>query len=104
MDKNDIVRIYRQEHSINGTARQTGLSHNKIKKILITECVLKYDKTDDALKRIARGESTADIAAVWGVAPNAVNNYLPYSRPIYNFNQTKKAQQLQSWRKNKKER
>lgn len=103
MIDSEIVRIYKAEGSINGTARVVKMSHNKVRKVLITAGILSYPQTKEAQARMANGESVEQIAESWGCKVNAVNNYLPYTRQPYGFNQTQKAIQLQQWRKKKKE-
>ena len=86
MDFTKIVKLYNKEKSIRTVSRCVGMSEGKVRKILITAGLLHYTRTNEAVERMADGESIEQIAASWGVRPNVVNNYLPYTKGEYDKN------------------
>ena len=78
-----VVREYEATESIKEVVRQTGLSFGKVRKILITEGVVHYERTDELLRLLQSGMSIEQAAARLKISPSTSNNYIPYSKGEY---------------------
>ncbi|MCI7792247.1 MAG: plasmid pRiA4b ORF-3 family protein, partial [Lachnospiraceae bacterium] len=78
-----VIASYAINHSILETAKETGISTVKVRKILITEGLWESDtslKIGDLLKR---GMTTEEIADTLYMSVKNVQAYMPYERGVY---------------------
>ncbi|BAL84751.1 hypothetical protein SELR_pSRC401000 (plasmid) [Selenomonas ruminantium subsp. lactilytica TAM6421] len=78
-----IVREYKASESIKEVARKSGLSFGKVRKILITEGAVRYERTDELTKLMQQGLSIEQAAERLGISTKLANNYIPYSKGEY---------------------
>lgn len=103
MEIKNIISAYEKTPSIRQIAIEFGLSHTKVRKILITYGVLEYKQTEKALKALKEGKTIKEIAKEWGCTENTVHNYLPYTKGVYGDEQASpNALKIRRWRKNRK--
>ena len=88
MLKNKILELYNVNHCLNEVAKKTGICSFKVRKILIDMGEYHTPLADKIIKLYKEGKSVEYIAQELGVKYNTVNNYLPYSRCIYGYEQT----------------
>lgn len=78
-----VIASYAKNNSILETAKDTGISTVKVRKILITEGLWESDtslKIGDLLKR---GMTTEEIADTLYMSVKNVQAYMPYERGVY---------------------
>ena len=79
------------------------ISPMKMRKILITEGVYKTDISCRIAQLKKEGKTLDDICMITGLKQSAVNGYLPYSKGIYNNEETgTSADRIRLYRKRKK--
>ncbi len=78
-----VVREYEATESIKEVARRTGLSFGKVRKILITEGAIHYERTDELTRLLEEGMCIEQAAARLKISLSTANNYIPYSKGEY---------------------
>ncbi len=84
VNKTALLNEYKVSKSIKSASRQAGISEGKARKILITEGVLHYDRTDKLLELLNNGATLEQASEQLGISPKVANNYLPYDKGEYN--------------------
>ena len=79
----ETIRQYLANHSILETARATGISTVKVRKILITEGLWESDTSIKIGNLLAQGLTTGEIAETLHMSVKNVQAYMPYERGIY---------------------
>ncbi len=97
----EIKHRFEKGESLKRISQDTGISFGKIRKILISEGVLRYPLTNKILALKAQGLSMQEISDRLNCSKQKVNNYLPYGRVIYKYNQSNNALTIKRWRQNK---
>ena len=78
-----VIERYADTESVKDTAKATGVSEVKVRRILLTEG-LWFSKTSLQVQALrGEGKNTEQIAEVLHTTVKAVQQYLPYSRGIY---------------------
>lgn len=90
-DPNNICRLYKNGNSITSIAVMTGLSHSKVRKILITEKLWSNALSVKISGLLDAGKTEYEIADLLNLPPKLINNYSPYSRGEYNWKPSKNA-------------
>lgn len=80
----NVVKIYRQTESVLETARITGLSTQKVRRILLTAGEWSSPRTDEVARRLEAGQSIAEIADALGISEKSVMAHMPYKKGMYN--------------------
>lgn len=101
-DPNNICLLYKNGNSINSIVAMTGLSHSKIRKILITENLWSNALSVKISGLLDTGKTEYEIADLLKLPPKVINNYSPYSRGEYNWKPSKNALSVRKHRENKK--
>lgn len=78
-----VVGSYLENNSILETAKATGLSTVKVRKILITEGLWQSDTSKQIKELLNRGMTTAEIAGTLYMSVKNVQAYMPYERGVY---------------------
>ena len=78
-----VVGSYLENNSILETAKATGLSTVKVRKILITEGRWQSDTSKQIKELLNRGMTTAEIAGTLYMSVKNVQAYMPYERGVY---------------------
>ena len=79
----NVVKIYQQTQSVLETSRITGLSTQKVRRILLTAGEWSSPRTDEVSRRLEAGQSIAEIAGALGISEKAVIAHLPYRKGQY---------------------
>ena len=79
----ETIRLYLANNSILETARVTGMSTVKVRKILITEGLWESDTSIKIGNLLAQGLTTEEIAEKLYMSVKNVQAYMPYERGIY---------------------
>ena len=79
-----LVTLYEQTESVRETARLSGLSPQKVRRVLITAGVWTSPRSDEINRLREAGKTIPEIAAALGLTENAVTGHLPYSKGAYN--------------------
>ena len=79
----ETVRLYLTNNSILETARATGMSTVKVRKILITEGLWESDTSRKIGTLLNQGLTTEEIAETLYMSVKNVQAYMPYERGIY---------------------
>lgn len=87
----EIIRIYSLNGSILETARETGVSTVKVRKILITEGLWESDTSIRIGNLLKEGKTTAEIAEILYMSVKNVQAYMPYDRGTYGDGLSKEA-------------
>ena len=104
MDKiKNICHTYDKIGSIKGTAKQLGISWNRVVKVLSSEGYILNDKHEQIIMLHNQGLSIQEIADKVKLSVKTVQSYVPAKRPFYKYNQSKNAQKIARWRANKEE-
>ena len=104
MDKiKNICHTYDKIGSIKGTAKQLGISWNRVVKVLSSEGYILNDKHEQIIMLHNQGLSIQKIADKVKLSVKTVQSYVPAKRPFYKYNQSKNAQRIARWRANKEE-
>ena len=80
---NEVIQSYQNNHSIIETAKKTGISTVKVRKILITEGLWESDTSNKIGELIQRGMKTEEIANTLCMTVKNVQAYMPYERGLY---------------------
>lgn len=86
MTHQDIISIYHETESAKETARISGLSPQKVRRILITAGEWSSPRTDEITRLWESGKTVAEISALLGIAPKTVAGHLPYRKGEYKGN------------------
>lgn len=78
-----VVERYSETGQIKATAESLGLAPLKVKKLLITAEVLKYDETKTIQRLMSYNMSMEEIMEETGLSKASINSYLPYSKIPY---------------------
>lgn len=84
---NEIINVYFSNNSILETAKATGVSTVKVRKILITEGLWESDTSLKIGRLLKEGMTTEEIADVLYMSVKNVQAYMPYERGIYGENE-----------------
>lgn len=101
-DPNNICRLYKNGNSINSIVTMTGLSHSKIRKILITENLWSNALSVKISGLLNAGKTEHEIADLLNLPAKVINNYSPYSKGEYNWKPSKNALSIKKCKKQKK--
>ena len=80
----NIILDYLDTDSIEKTARNLSVSQVKVRKVLITEGIWSSRKSLEIKHYLDQGKTTEEIAGILHTTEKAVQQYLPYSRGLYN--------------------
>ena len=80
----DIVRYYLETGAIARTAKQLEVSEVRVRKVLLTEELWSSKTSIRVQQFLDMNMTTAQIAEAMHSTVKAVQQYLPYSRGIYN--------------------
>lgn len=98
-----IIAYYSGCESMKETARKFGLSHQKIRKILITAGKFSSPQTNMIMSLNEMGLSAEEIAKKMNVTKKCVLSYLPYSKGMYYAdNPTENALRIRKCKEKKK--
>lgn len=84
MNKEKIITIYRLTRSLNETARQTGLSSQKVRRFLINAGEYVSPAAEQIRSMYTSGCTPEEIRKALGLSRSAVFSYLPYRKGEYN--------------------
>ena len=99
----DVVAEYRRLGSLKAVAATLQISENKVRKILITENEIEYERTAQAMTLLKYGKPLSEVAYSLGVSEKVLNNYLPYSKGEYmTENPSENALKIRAYRQRKK--
>ena len=99
----DVVAEYRRLGSLKAVAATLQISENKVRKILITENEIEYERTAQAMTLLKYGKPLSEVAYSLGVSEKVLNNYLPYSKGEYmTENPSENALKIRAHRQRKK--
>lgn len=79
----DVIKEYRRLGSLKAVAATLRISENKVRKILITENEIEYERTQQALMLLKYGKTLSEVAYSLGISEKVLNNYLPYTKGEY---------------------
>lgn len=79
----EVIKVYSSNNSILETAKATGLSTVKVRKILITEGLWESDTSIKIGSLLKAGMTTEEIADTLYMSVKNVQAYMPYERGIY---------------------
>lgn len=100
----DALKSYAASGSIKETARVTGLSEWKVRKILVSAGIITSDRTTQIVDMYRAGKTLGDIAAELKISRNAVMAHIPYSKTAYNLpDKTPNAQRIAQCRARKED-
>lgn len=99
----EICRTYDKIGSVKGTAKQLGISWNRIIKVLSSNGYVLNDNHKRILELHSQGKSAQEIANVVKLSTKTVQSYIPAQRPYYKYKQSKNAQRIAQWRASKDE-
>lgn len=95
----EIVKLFKAGNSINRIGEISGLSHNKIRKVLIDKGLWENELSRKIKELRYEGASDKDIIEKLGITSKTLNNYSEYQKTIYNFKKTKNAKNISNYRK-----
>ena len=102
MTREQIVSMYRQIDSIKAISRETGLSEQTVRRILIEAGEYTTERSREIGRLFEQGKSATEIAETMGIRKNTVFLYLPCSRNSYATGEkTKNANNIKRWRAKK---
>lgn len=78
-----VIASYEKTNSVLETARETGISTVKVRKILITEGLWESDTSLKIGAMLKQGMSTEEIADALYMSVKNVQAYMPYERGVY---------------------
>ena len=79
----EVVAEYGKQGSLKAVASTLKLSEGKVRKILITEKIVEYERTNQALILLKYGKTLSEVAYSLGISEKVLNNYLPYTKGEY---------------------
>ena len=80
----DIIKTYLDILSVKETADKLKTSEVKVRKVLITENLWQSKTSLEIEYYLRSGKTTSEIANLLSTTEKAVQQYLPYSRGVYN--------------------
>ena len=95
-DSNSIIEEYfkavedclkkrnNSDNSLRSIADEFGISHLKVRKILITTGMYSTEKSRMIKELKEKGKSNIEIMRITGLSRASVNSYLPYTKIVYN--------------------
>lgn len=97
-----VIEAFRSEGTSLKASKLLGISEQKCRKILVScgEIPNPYGKQIEAL--LKQGKTYSEIGKILGISKSCAATYAPYSRKIYNSNQTENALKVAQTRLNKK--
>ena len=98
-----IVAEFKNGTPIKEIAKKLGISEVKVRRVLITEGLWHSFTSDEVIKLVNEGFSTAEIAEKQQKPLKTVQAYMPYSRGEYGQTQTYNAEQSKKFRERNKE-
>lgn len=100
---NEIIELYNSLQSIKAVSRETGISEQKIKRILISEGLYSCEIGDEIQKLYEQGISIDEICKKVKRGRSCVISYLPYSKGEYGREDvTENAKKIREWREKRK--
>jgi molybdenum-dependent DNA-binding transcriptional regulator ModE len=103
--KNIVIADYKINKSIKSAARAANISESKARKLLISEGMIHYERTDALLSLMQEGLTIEQAAEKLNISPKVANSYLPYNKGEYNSdNPSINALRIRGWRETKEER
>ena len=103
MDQDKIIKTYEQTGSLAGAAHKLAISANKVRKVLISAGCYESERTIQIADLAKAGKTVDEIAQELHISPSTVNNYLPYTKGIYNGDTpTLNARRIRSTRERKR--
>ena len=79
----EVLTEYRKLGSLRAVASTLKISGGKVRKILITEKIVEYERTKQALILLKYGKTLSEVAYSLGISEKVLNNYLPYTKGEY---------------------
>lgn len=79
-----IVDSFLDTESVKATAKELGTSVVKVRKVLLTEGLWSSKTSEEIQYYLNAGKTTAEIAVLLSTTEKAVQQYLPYTRGLYN--------------------
>ena len=98
----DVIDLYKKQKEITEVSKITGLSYNKVRKILITNGVWTNDIVEKIKVMRENGVSDSDIMQSLNMTQKTFNNYIPYSKSVYSFNMSENARRIAECRNKKR--
>lgn len=99
MTFDDIVRLYHDTESIKAVSRETGISEQTIRRVLILTGEYSSARSAEISTLYDHGLSIDDIAAELGISKKTVLAYIPYTRnPYATGEKTDNAKKIKMWR------
>lgn len=77
-----VAKLYGDGKSLKAIAKETAISEQKVRKILITKKLYSSEISDKILALANEGKSIDEISAELGLKRGAVTSYLPYGHEI----------------------
>lgn len=74
----DVARLYGEGKSLKAIARETAISEQKVRKILITKKLYSSEVSDKILALLDEGKGMDEISKELGIKRGAISSYLPY--------------------------
>lgn len=82
-DIDSILDYYDDCLSVRATAAHFGLSHQRIRKILLTFGNYKCSRSLEIRAYLDEGKSIPEIAELLNIAPKTVQSFMPYVKGMY---------------------
>ena len=79
----EVITEYGKLGSLRAVASTLKISNGKVRKILITEKIVEYERTKQALILLKYGKTLSEVAYSLGISEKVLNNYLPYTKGEY---------------------
>ncbi len=83
--------VYKQTESVNETARQMGVSSQKVRKLLISGGIYPTDRCMLINAMLEANVPDKKICSTFYISKKVLNNYKPYTRGVYLADQSAKA-------------
>lgn len=97
-----IVETYMKTDSIRATAKELGISHQVVRKALVTAGIAVTERTAQIMQLYRKGKSVKEIADILHCSTTTVHTHIPYSKCSYTVGQkSKNAIRISEWRKSK---
>ena len=94
-----IISVWQQEKNMKATARLTGTTEQRVRRILIDAGIYPSRRTEMIQALAANGLTRIEIAEKLRITVKAVNNYFPHSRGVYTG-----SSHITAWRMKKAEK
>lgn len=79
----NVIKTWKETGSLRQTSRETGVTYQRVRRILIESGTLTTDRDRQIAELAERGKSREEIAAYLGVQPRTVDAHMPYRRSMY---------------------